>query len=98
MNSVLEGLRCGVPLVVVPQQVEQLAIGRRIAERGAATVLRQHLSRWPVPPAELRSAVRRALDEPGPRTAAAALAAALDEGGAARGALLVERFLSGSTA
>ncbi|MBB6376299.1 MGT family glycosyltransferase [Pseudonocardia eucalypti] len=81
MNSALEGLGLGVPLVVVPQQVEQLIIGNAVAERGAGTVLRQHLSGRRVPPAELRASVRRALDDPALPAAARAFGATFGEGG-----------------
>ncbi|MGW0231522.1 macrolide family glycosyltransferase [Actinopolymorpha singaporensis] len=94
MNSALEALAYGVPLVVVPQQVEQLVIGRTIAERGAAVVLRQHLSRRPVPAGELRAAVERTLSEPSARDRALALGAAFGSGvGAVAGAELVQEFL-----
>jgi MGT family glycosyltransferase len=83
MNSALEGLANGVPLVVVPQQFEQLLIGRSVAERGAAVVLRQNLSGRPVPPGELRAAVERTLAEPSRRTAAKGLADTVGEGGGA---------------
>jgi UDP:flavonoid glycosyltransferase YjiC (YdhE family) len=83
MNSALEGLANGVPLVVVPQQFEQLLIGQSIAERGAGVVLRHNLSNRPVPPAELRAAVERTLTDPSPRAAAKALADTVGEGGGA---------------
>lgn len=96
MNSVLEGLASGVPLVVVPQQVEQLAIGSAIAERGAAVVLRHHLSDRAVPPDELRAAVDRALQEPALRGAANAMASSLFAGGGAVAAVdAIERLVSG---
>ncbi|GAA5111581.1 macrolide family glycosyltransferase [Pseudonocardia adelaidensis] len=81
MNSALEGLANEVPLVVVPQQFEQLLIGRAVAERGAGAVLRHNLSNRPVPPAELRAAVERALTDPSLRAAAKALADTVGEGG-----------------
>ncbi|MFD2078210.1 hypothetical protein SAMN05421678_1238 [Actinopolymorpha cephalotaxi] len=94
MNSALEALAYGVPLVVVPQQVEQLIIGRTIAERGAAVVLRQHLSHRPVPAGELRTAVDRMLTDSSARDRARALGAGFGSGGrAAAGADLVEEFL-----
>ena len=34
MNSMMEGLANKVPLVVLPQQVQQLIIGSAVAERG----------------------------------------------------------------
>jgi MGT family glycosyltransferase len=83
MNSALEGLANGVPLVVVPQQFEQLVIGRSIAERGAGVVLRHNLSNRPVPPAELRAAVETTLTDPSRRAAAKALADTVGEGGGA---------------
>jgi MGT family glycosyltransferase len=39
MNSVNEGLNYGVPLVVVPQQIEQSINGRQVARQGAGVVL-----------------------------------------------------------
>ncbi|MER7077711.1 hypothetical protein SAMN02982929_06271 [Saccharopolyspora kobensis] len=94
MNSALEGLACGVPLVVVPQQAEQLLIGKAIADRGAATVLRQSLSDRPVPPEELRAAVRRALTDATHRAAARRLGATLgDAGGAPAAADHIQNFL-----
>jgi hypothetical protein len=83
MNSALEGLANGVPLVVIPQQFEQLLIGRSVAERGAGVVLRHNLSNRPIPPAELRVAVERALVDPSRRAAAKALADTVGEGGGA---------------
>ena len=83
MNSALEGLAGGVPLVVVPQQFEQLVIGRSVAERGAAVVLRHNLSNRPIPPGELRAAVEGTLTDPSRRAAAKALADTVGEGGGA---------------
>ncbi|MFD9890431.1 macrolide family glycosyltransferase [Amycolatopsis sp. NPDC059027] len=83
MNSALEGLACGVPLVVVPQQAEQLMIGQRVAERGAGTVLRHTMSHRPVPAGELRAAVERALADSSLRAAAKEVGASLGEGGGA---------------
>ncbi|MHA6617198.1 glycosyltransferase [Pseudonocardia sp. DLS-67] len=81
MNSALEGLANGVPLVVVPQQFEQLLIGRAVAERGAGIVLRHNLSNRPVPPAELRASVERALTDPSRSVAAKSLADTVGDGG-----------------
>ena len=39
MNSVNEGLNYGVPLVVVPQQIEQAMNGRQVSRQGAGVVL-----------------------------------------------------------
>jgi MGT family glycosyltransferase len=83
MNSALEGLANGVPLVIVPQQFEQLIIGQAIADRGAGVVLRHNLSNRSVPPAELRAAVERTLTDPSRRASAKALADTVGEGGGA---------------
>lgn len=96
MNSVLEALANAVPLVAVPQQVEQLVIGHAIAERGAGVVLRHNLSKRPVPAAELRSAVERALADPMMSAAAKSISATLtDGGGAAAGADAIQDLLAG---
>jgi MGT family glycosyltransferase len=98
MNSVLEGLANGVPLVVLPQQFEQLVIGRAVADRGAAVVLRHNLSNRPVPPAALRAAVEQALTDPARRTAARTLAATLSaDGGAAAAAAAICELLGRSS-
>jgi MGT family glycosyltransferase len=95
MNSVLEGLSAGVPLVVVPQQVEQLVIGRAVAARGAGVVLRHHLSNRSVPPAELRAAVEGTLTDPSRRAAARELGATVGAGGgAAAGVAAVQELLA----
>jgi hypothetical protein len=39
MNSINEALYYGVPLVVVPQQIEQLINGRQVARQGAGVLL-----------------------------------------------------------
>ena len=83
MNSALEGLANGVPLVVIPQQFEQLIIGQAVADRGAGVVLRHNLSNRPVPPGELRAAVERTLADRSRHAAATALADTVGEGGGA---------------
>lgn len=94
MNSALESLHCGVPLVVVPQQVEQLLIARAVAERGAAVVLRQSLSHRPVPAAALRASVERVLGDAGMAGAAAGMGRRFHaEGGAGRAAELIQGML-----
>ncbi|MFC7624194.1 macrolide family glycosyltransferase [Microlunatus sp. GCM10028923] len=95
MNSVLEGLRHAVPLVIIPQQFEQLVIGRAVAERGAGVVLRQNLSGRPVPPEALRSAVDQVRSDSAHAAAARTIADGLgQEGGAAAAAELIDRFLA----
>ncbi|WP_217428204.1 nucleotide disphospho-sugar-binding domain-containing protein [Microlunatus speluncae] len=98
MNSALEGLHFGVPLVVVPQQFEQMIIGRAVAERGAGVVLRQHLSHRAVPPAELRAAVDDCLADPTRRAAARTLGKSLPAGGGAVAAAdLIDELVAGRT-
>jgi MGT family glycosyltransferase len=99
MNSALEGLAHGVPLVVIPQQFEQLVIGQAVADKGAGVVLRHHLSNRPVPPGDLRAAVEHALIDSSQRTSAKAvgetLGEALGEGGGARaGAEVIQSLLA----
>jgi MGT family glycosyltransferase len=95
MNSALEGLAHGVPLVVIPQQFEQLVIGHAVADKGAGVVLRHHLSNRPVPPGELRAAVEHALIDSSQRTSAKAVAETLGEGGGApAGAEVIQSLLA----
>ncbi|MCP3803123.1 glycosyl transferase [Allokutzneria sp. A3M-2-11 16] len=95
MNSALEGLFYGVPLVVLPQQVEQLIIGLAVASRGAAEVLRHNLSNRAVPSTDLRAAVSRALTDPSMRDAAKALSDVISSsGGASAGAQVIQDFLA----
>lgn len=84
MNSALEGLWYGVPLVVIPQHVEQLLIGLEVATRGAGLVLRGHVAGRRVTAAQLRPAVARVLSEPSFRMAASAVQTALRETGGYR--------------
>ncbi|MEU6700477.1 macrolide family glycosyltransferase [Pseudonocardia sp. NPDC046786] len=99
MNSVLEALHFGVPMVAIPQQVEQLLIGQAIADRGAGHVLRHHLGGRDVPPGKVRTAVESLLLDPSYTTSARSLAATLHTGGGAKlAADRIERLLLGSGA
>lgn len=94
MNSVMEGLHFAVPMVVIPQQVEQFLIGQAVAERGAGLVLRQHLGGRKTGARELRTSVATLLDDSSYAASARTLAATLHEGGGATAAAdLVERLL-----
>ena len=77
MNSVHEGLYYGVPLVLIPQQFEQLFNARCVAARGAGLILDEHLRRRPIAPGALRQAVAKVTSEPGYRAAAKELQRAL---------------------
>lgn len=79
LNSVHEGLTFGVPLVVVPQQVEQGTVAQRVAKLGAGIALMGEA----ITPAQLRAAVQRALSEPALRAQSAALGKSLAEAGGA---------------
>lgn len=45
MNSVHEALYYGVPLILVPQQVEQMMIGKRVEELGAGICLNKRIKK-----------------------------------------------------
>src|SRR5262249_25217465 len=77
MNSVLEGLTYGVPLLVIPTQVEQVVIGLTVAERGAALVRREHLAGRRLDAGTLRHDVERMLTTPAFKLAASELQAQL---------------------
>ncbi|MDX1613878.1 MAG: glycosyltransferase [Candidatus Promineifilaceae bacterium] len=90
MNSVHEGLYHDVPLLLVPQQVEQGLVAVRVAEMGAGLVL--HDGRATA--AQLRAASNQVLNEPGYRASAAELGAALRAtGGVPRAVAAMETFV-----
>jgi UDP:flavonoid glycosyltransferase YjiC (YdhE family) len=94
----MEGLAHAVPLVVIPQQFEQLVIGQAVADRGAGVALRHNMSNRPVPPAELRTAVELALADSAQRTSAKVLAETFTEGGGApAGAEVIRDLLTGNS-
>lgn len=61
MNSVQESIYYGVPMVVVPQQLEQMINGRRAQELGVGIVLGDHPPYGQVTVSGLRNAVDRIL-------------------------------------
>ena len=81
INSVQEGLYYGVPLVVIPQQMEQLFNARIVAEHGAGLVIEDHLKGGHVTAARLRQALDRLLAEPSYKTAALEIQKMLRSGG-----------------
>lgn len=88
MNSVHEGLYYGVPLVVVPQQVEQSVVARRVVELGAGIALGDTPPYGQTTADALRAALEQVMRD---RTAYGAAAARLGEslrsaGGAVRAA------------
>jgi UDP:flavonoid glycosyltransferase YjiC (YdhE family) len=64
MNSINEGLNYGVPLVVVPQQLEQAFNGRQVARQGAGIVLADTPPFGHLDAGVLRSAVDKVLADP----------------------------------
>lgn len=64
MNSISEGLYYGVPLVVVPQQIEQAFNGRQVARQGAGIVLADKPPYGHVEASVLRHTVDRVLAAP----------------------------------
>ena len=70
MNSVNEGLNYGVPLVVVPQQIEQALNGRQVARQGAGVVLADAPPYGRLEGGVLRSSVDRVLADPAYRVKA----------------------------
>jgi MGT family glycosyltransferase len=63
MNSTLEALYYGVPLIFIPQQIEQLLISLAIAKRDAGLVLRENAAGKHVTADILKEALTRLLAE-----------------------------------
>jgi MGT family glycosyltransferase len=94
-NSVHHALYHGVPLLLVPQQLEQALIAARIAELGAGLILnRRRLS-----PERIGELARRLLADSAYRGRAAALGKALRQaGGAPQAAAAIETITAASSA
>ncbi|MEO6061914.1 MAG: macrolide family glycosyltransferase [Thermoflexales bacterium] len=92
VNSVHDGLYFGVPLLVVPQQIEQTLTGMRVAELGAGVLLdRSRLSAE-----SIRATASLLMSEPRYQTRANRVGDSLRAaGGAPRGADLIEDFVKG---
>jgi MGT family glycosyltransferase len=91
LNSVHEGLYCGLPLLVVPQQAEQTFNGMRVAELGAGLMLKPD----EVTETLLRERVRLLLSDTAYSTAADRLSQSLrDAGGVERGADEIENLIA----
>ena len=87
LNTVLDSLKCGVPMVVVPLTYEQPAIAVRVARVGAGEVL--PLSR--VSPNGLRTEIRKIMAVDAYRVNALAIAALIrTAGGVVRAANIIE--------
>lgn len=81
MNSVNEGLNAAVPLVVVPQQLEQVLNGRQVAQQGAGVVLADKPPYGKVSGRALREAVDKVLADPSYRHQAQRLRHSFAEAG-----------------
>jgi MGT family glycosyltransferase len=89
VNSVHHALYHGVPLLLVPQQLEQAMVAARVAELGAGLSLRPRQ----VSAARLRALAEELLNAPSFRARSARLGDALRAaGGAERAAEVIERF------
>jgi MGT family glycosyltransferase len=90
MNSVMESLYHGVPLVTLPQMVEQDVNARRVEELGLGV----RLDPAAVTPEQLRRAVTSLLDDDATHARLAYLrASARDAGGAVAAADAIEKHL-----
>ena len=90
LNTVLESLSEGVPLVAVPLGNDQPGVAARLKARGACVVVSRHR----LNPARLRKAVILVLQDAGYREAAQALQRAIRQlNGADRAADLIEQVL-----
>ncbi|MCI0698334.1 glycosyl transferase [candidate division KSB1 bacterium] len=81
MNSVNEGLNYGVPLVVVPQQIEQVLNGRQVARHGAGVVLAGRPPYGRLDAGDLRRTVDKILADPIYRLNAERLSRSFHEAG-----------------
>lgn len=99
INSVHEGLYYGVPLILVPQQFEQLLNARCVAAHGAGLIIDARMRGKPVTADELRQALDVILTEPGFRTSAGRLQQALrGAGGYAEAANQIQAYISSAVA
>jgi MGT family glycosyltransferase len=81
MNSINEGLNYGVPLVVVPQQIEQAINGRLVARQRAGIVLADTPPYGHLDAIVLRQAVDNVLADPSYRLNAERLGRSFREAG-----------------
>ena len=91
LNTVLESLRCGVPMVAIPIANDQPGVAARVAWTGSGAVV--PLQRASVP--RLRAAIARVWSDPAYRTNAQRLQQAISTaGGVARAADIVEQAIN----
>ena len=91
MNSVNESLFYGVPLVVIPQQMEQLLNGRMVAKVGAGILLGEKPPYGRIQPNQLREATDQVVNNPRFQQAAKKIGSTFRQaGGYQRAADLIE--------
>lgn len=91
MNSTMESLCMGVPMVLFPQHAEERSVANRAAELGAGTLLKRANA------TDIRAAVSKVLGEPSFTENARKLSRELREsGGAEKAAEFVERVARGA--
>ena len=98
MNSVLESLAHGVPMLVIPQQPEQMVIGLMLAERGAALVRREHVAGQRLAGVDVRRQVQHMLGTPRYQAGARQLQTLVAATGGYRQAADEVQRLTGATA
>jgi hypothetical protein len=84
INSVQEGLYFGVPLVVAPQQFEQMFNGRQVVAHGAGIMVNDRPPYGRVNGDELRTAVQTVLADEAYRAAAGRIGDSLQQAGGYR--------------
>lgn len=89
LNSLHDGLYCGLPLLIVPQQTEQTFNGLRVVDLGAGLMLKADEVSAP----SLRTTATRLLSEGRYKAAAERISATLRTGGAARAVDEIEVLL-----
>jgi MGT family glycosyltransferase len=95
MNSIHESLYYGVPMVMIPHQVEQLFNSRIVAKQGAAVVLDEQLQKHHITADHLRIALEQVLANPSYCTAAQNLQTTLhDTGGYRQAADIIQSYLT----
>lgn len=95
MNSTMEALHYGVPLITFPQMPEQVANADRVVELG----LGERLDPDALNPQALRQVVSRVADDPTIRANLDRMSTAIqDSGGAVRGAELIEEHVAATPA
>jgi len=96
MNSISEALHFGVPLVVVPRQIEQALNGRRVAALNAGILIGDRPPYGAVDDVQLRTALDQVLHRPEYTEAARVIAeASRRAGGYLQAASVIESLLGG---